>query len=180
MGFLKPQTETIIHYVSSGIPGYMEGELYCESPGALRATFESIDPPSAPKSFCVFKPISHFSEDEEPLFVSFFSRPEPLCGLHQLVFYVTNDPEVVASPWGAACGSLVAWPMRYLKKNQTRAVIGGWDVSARKFFSNDELSFTVPYNLFEQMIRRFEESFLTKKQWILVQKKIERSRNAWK
>ncbi|MBN2420646.1 MAG: DUF169 domain-containing protein, partial [Deltaproteobacteria bacterium] len=26
LGFLKPQTETIIHYVSTGIAGYMEGE----------------------------------------------------------------------------------------------------------------------------------------------------------
>jgi len=32
LGFMKPQTETIIHYVSTGIPGQMEGELYCDSP----------------------------------------------------------------------------------------------------------------------------------------------------
>jgi hypothetical protein len=30
------------------------------------------------------------------------------------------------------------------------------------------------------MINRCDESFLTKKAWGLVQKKIERSRNAWK
>jgi hypothetical protein len=29
LGFMKPQTETIIHYVSTGVPGYMEGECYC-------------------------------------------------------------------------------------------------------------------------------------------------------
>jgi len=66
-----------------------------------------------------------------------------------------------------------------LRGNQTKAVLGGWDVSARKFFANDELSFTVPYALFEQMINRYEESFLTKKAWGIVQKKIERSRNVW-
>ena len=179
LGFMKPQTETVIHYVSSGIPGYMEGEFYCESPDALRSTLESIDPPSATKPFCVFKPLTQFLADEEPLLVTFFTRPEPLCGLHQLAFFVTNDPEVVASPWGPACGSLVTWPMKYLRGNQTKAVLGGWDVSARKFFANDELSFTVPYPLFEQMIERYEESFLTKKAWGLVQKKIERSRNVW-
>jgi uncharacterized protein (DUF169 family) len=179
LGFMKPQTETVIHYVSSGIPGHMEGEFYCESPDALRSTFESIDPPSATKQFCVFKPLTQFLPEEEPLFVTFFTRPEPLCGLHQLAFYVTNDPEVVASPWGPACGSLVTWPMKYLRAKQTKAVLGGWDVSARKFFANDELSFTVPYPLFEQMIARCEESFLTKKAWGTVQKKIERSRTAW-
>lgn len=180
LGFMKPQTETIIHYVSSGIPGHMEGELYCESPDALRHIFETIDPPSAPKPFCVFKPISQFLSDEKPLLVAFFTRPEPLCGLHQLASFVTNDPEVVKSPWGAACSNLVTWPMKYLKSNQIKAVLGGWDISARKFFANDELSFTVPYMMFEQMVTRFEESFLTKKSWAVVQKKNQRSRAAWK
>lgn len=180
LGFMKPQTETIIHYVSSGVPEQMEGEFYCGSPDVLRDVFETIDPPSAPKPFCVFKPISQFLADEEPLLVSFFTRAEPLCGLHQLAFFVTNDPEVVQSPWGAACSSLVTWPMKYLKNNQTKAVLGGWDISARKFFANDELSFTVPYVMFEQMISRCEDSFLAKKNWSVVKKKIERSKNAWK
>ncbi len=180
LGYMKPQTDTIIHYVSSGIPHHMEGEFYCESPEALGETFEAIDPPSAPKPFCVFKPISQFSSDEEPLLVVFFARPEPLCGLHQLAFFVTNDPEVVTSPWGAACSDLVTWPLKYLQNNQTKAVLGGWDISARKFFANDELSFTVPYPLFEQMLARSDESFLSRKNWAVVQKKIARSRNVWK
>ncbi|MGD9732632.1 MAG: DUF169 domain-containing protein [Desulfamplus sp.] len=180
LGFMKPQTETIIHYVSSGVPEQMEGEFYCGSPDVLRDVFETIYPPSAPKPFCVFKPISQFLADEEPLLVSFFTRAEPLCGLHQLAFFVTNDPEVVQSPWGAACSSLVTWPMKYLKNNQTKAVLGGWDISARKFFANDELSFTVPYVMFEQMIIKCEDSFLAKKNWSVVKKKIERSKNAWK
>lgn len=180
LGFMKPQTETIIHYVSSGVPEKMEGELYCGSPDVLRDVFETIDPPSAPKPFCVFKPISQFSADEEPLLVSFFTRAEPLCGLHQLAFFVTNDHEVVQSPWGAACSSLVTWPIKYLKNNQTKAVLGGWDISARKFFANDELSFTVPYIMFEQMVIKCEDSFLAKKNWSVVKKKIERSKNVWK
>ncbi len=179
LGFMKPQTETIIHYVSSGIPEQMEGERYCESPDSLRHIFETIDPPSASKPFCVFKPISQFSDDEEPILVAFFTRPEPLCALHQLAFFLTNDPEVVQSPWGAACANLVTWPMKYLKNNQTKAVLGGWDISSRKFFANDELSFTVPYIMFEQMIMRFEDSFLKNKNWSVVQKKVERSKKAW-
>ncbi|MBN2125820.1 MAG: DUF169 domain-containing protein, partial [Deltaproteobacteria bacterium] len=44
LGFMKPQTETIIHYVSTGVPGRMEGECYCDSPDELRRIFEEIDP----------------------------------------------------------------------------------------------------------------------------------------
>jgi len=98
---MKPQTETIIHYVSSGVPEQMKGERYCDSPDELRRVFEQIDPRPASGKYCVVKPLSLFSPSEEPELVSFFTRPEPLCGLHQLAFFVTNDPEVVVSPWGA-------------------------------------------------------------------------------
>ncbi len=179
LGFNKPQAETIIHYVSSGISGQMEGEHYTDSPDSLRKIFDYIDPVPAAKEYCVFKPISQFSDNETPLLVSFFSRPESLNGLHQLATFVTNDPEVVASPWSAACGSLAVWPLHYLQKGQNRAVIGGWDPSARKFFKPDELSFTVPFGMFKQMLHQYKESFLMTKTWENVHKKISKSRKTW-
>ncbi|NOX32364.1 MAG: DUF169 domain-containing protein [Deltaproteobacteria bacterium] len=180
LGFNKPQAETIIHYVSSGIPGRMEGEHYCDSPDNLRKILKFVDPVPAAKEYCVFKPVSLFSEGETPLLVSFFTRPESLNGLHQLAAFVTNDPEVVASPWSAACGSLAVWPLHYLEKGQNRAVIGGWDPSARKFFKTDELSFTIPFEMFTKMLARYKDSFLTTKTWKNVHKKINKSKKAWK
>ena len=179
LGFMKPQTETIIHYVSTGIPDQMEGELYCDSPDELRRIFEHIDPRSAPRKYCVIKPLSLFEDNQEPELVAFFARPETMCGLHQLATFVTNDPEVVTSPWGAACTNLITWPLKYLTKGENKAVLGGWDPSARKFFNTDELTFTVPYDMFGQMVKRFGESFLTTKTWATVQKKIARSNQAW-
>lgn len=116
MGFNKPQLETIIHYVSTGI------------------------------------------------------RPAT---------FVTGDPLCVVSPWSAACGSLVAWPMYFQARGENWAVLGGWDISARKFFKGDEITLTVPLSMFEQMVARYRESFLMKKPWATVKKKIERSRKVW-
>ena len=99
MGFNKPQAETIIKYVSTGIPHWTEGENYCESPDELRRIFEYVDPRPAPHTYCVVKPIRNFSADETPELIAFFTRPESLCGLHQLAAFVTNYPEVVASLW---------------------------------------------------------------------------------
>ncbi len=178
-GFLKPQTETIINYVSTGIHGWTAGEYYCESPAALKAIFEFVDPRPAPKPYCVIKSVSAFSAAETPELVSFFCRPETLCGLHQLAFFVTNDPGVVVSPWSSGCGSLLAWPQKFLDQGKHRAVVGGWDPSARKFYKTDELSFTVPLKMFQDMIDRFEESFLKTDTWSTVQKKIHRSKRAW-
>jgi uncharacterized protein (DUF169 family) len=179
LGFNKPQLETIIKYVSTGIPNWTEGELYCDGPEALGRIFDYADPRTAPGKYCVVKPVSAFSGDESPELVVFFTRPEPLCGLHQLAAFVTNDPEVVASPWGAACGNIAAWPLHYLQKGLNKAVLGGWDPSARKFFKTDELSFTVPFQMFRDMVERHGESFLTTKTWSTVQKKIARSQKAW-
>lgn len=179
LGFMKPQTEFIIHYVSTGFPGRMEGELYCDSPDRLREIFQLIDPRPAPKRFCAVKPLSLFAPDEEPELVAFFARPEALCGLHQLAAFVTGDPEIVASPWGAGCANLIPWPLKYLSQGKERAVLGGWDPSARKFFKTDELSLTVSRSLFLQMLGRSGESFLGTKTWSIVRKKIERSRKIW-
>ncbi len=179
LGFMKPQSEAITHYVSTGIPDGMEGEFYCDSPDEFRRIMESIDPLPAPAKYCVAKPLSLFTRDEKPDIVAFFARPESLCGLHQLATFVTNDYEAVASPWGAACTNLVTWPYKYLAEGKNKAVLGGWDPSARKFFKTDELSFTVPYNMFEQMLKRYTESFLMTPTWSTVKKKIERSNEAW-
>jgi hypothetical protein len=73
----------------------------------------------------------------------------------------------------------VVWPLHYLSKGITKAVVGGWDPSARKFYKTDELSFTVPYQMFIDMLSRFDNSFLKTDSWATVQKKIQRSKKCW-
>lgn len=182
LGFMKPQTETIINYVSTGSP-YMEGEFYCGSHDELARVFGEIDPVPAPGRYAVVQPLSLYGKgegpDEEPRLVSFFARPESLAGLHQLAFYLTNDPEVVASPWAAACSGLFTWPMRYEALGKVKAVVGGWDPSARKFFRPDELSFTVPAAMFKDMLDKWQDSFLVHKAWKNVQVKIAKTKRVW-
>ena len=179
LGYNKPQLEAIVHYVSVGIPGYMEGEHYFDSPEKARRFYATIDPPPASRRYCVFKPISHFERHETPLLVSFFARPEVISGLHQLAMFVADDLEAVQSPWGAGCSNLVAWPLHYLSEGKNKAVLGGWDPSCRKFLKTDEITFTVPYAMFEQMLLRWQDSFLTADAWETVMKKIERSKKTW-
>jgi uncharacterized protein (DUF169 family) len=180
LGFLKPQLEFITHYVSTGIPNVMEGECYLDSPAAVRRFFEVLDPRPAPAQFCVFKQLSLFTPDETPEVVIFFARAETISGLNQLATFVTNDFEAVASPFGAGCSNLVAWPLKYLERGQLKAVLGGWDPSDRKFLKPDEITCAVPREMFERMVKRWRDSFLTKDTWKTVRKKIELSRKAWK
>lgn len=179
LGFLKPQLDTIAYYVSTGIPGRLEGEHYFESPEVSRNFFHTIDPRPAPARFCLFKPISLFGEDESPELVIFFSRPESIAGLNQLATFVTNDFEAVSSPFGAGCSNIVTWPLKYLAQGKLKAVLGGWDPSDRKFLKPDEITFTVPFEMFTRMVNRWPESFLKTATWEVVRKKAARSRKVW-
>lgn len=178
MGFQKPQLESIIGYVSTVDMG-RESEHYCASPDVLRRIFNDVDPEPVPGKYVVFKPMETLSETDQPVLACFFARTEAMAGLHQLATFVTNDPEVVASPWSAGCGGLVAWPLHYLAKGRERAVLGGWDPSARKFYKTDELSFTVSAKMFQQMLALYEQSFLTRHAWQGSLQKIQRSKRAW-
>ncbi len=179
LGYLKPQLETIVHYVSTGIPNILEGECYLESPAVTRRFYETLDPRPAPAQFCVFKPLSQFTADETPEVVIFFARAESISGLNQLATFVTNDFEAVQSPFGAGCANILTWPLKYLERGQLKAVLGGWDPSDRKFLKPDEITFAVPNEMFRRMAGRWPESFLTKQAWASVRKKIELSRKKW-
>ena len=179
LGYLKPQLNFITYYVSSGIPDQMEGERYLESPEVTRDFFTTIDPRPAPARFCVFKPVTQFKPTEQPELVIFFARPEVVSGLNQLATFVTNDFEAVYSPFGAGCSNIVTWPLRYLAQGKLKAVLGGWDPSDRKFLKTDEITFTVPFEMFQRMVNRWPESFLTTRTWQMVRKKIDRSSKAW-
>ena len=180
LGFLKPQLEFITHYVSTGIPNVLEGECYLESPEVTRRFFETLDPRPAPAHFCVFKPLSQFTPEENPEVVIFFARGEVIGGLNQLATFVTNDFEAVMSPFGAGCSNIVTWPLKYLEQGRLKAVLGGWDPSDRKFLKPDEITFAVPWEMFARMVTRYRDSFLTRPTWALVRKKIELSRKVWK
>ncbi|MFA9613293.1 MAG: DUF169 domain-containing protein [Deltaproteobacteria bacterium] len=179
LGFLKPQLDFITYYVSTGIPDQMEGEHYLESPEVTRDFFNTIDPPPAPARYCVFAPVTQFKKETPPELVIFFARAEVISGLNQLATFVTNDFEAVYSPFGAGCSNIVTWPLRYLAQGKLKAVLGGWDPSDRKFLKTDEITFTVPFEMFQRMVNRWPESFLTTKTWAMVRKKINRSRKAW-
>ena len=125
LGYLKPQLNAIVHYVSTGVPNVLQGERYFSSPDAARTFYETMDPRPAPRRFCIFKPLSMFTGSEQPEVVIFFARPEAISGLHQLAVFVTRDLEVVMSPMGAGCANIVTWPLKYMEQGRLKAVLGG-------------------------------------------------------
>lgn len=179
-GLCGPYLETNVYYVSTGIPGTpIEGEHYLPSVESMRAFIEDSTPPPATGKYCVTKPLEQFNDAALPLVVVFFARPEVLAGLFSLACYAAGSHEAVASPFGAGCSNIIAWPLIYQQRGLERAVIGGFDLSARKFMKTDELSFAMPLALYQKMLEAMEASALTRHTWQGARKKVLKSKRAW-
>lgn len=179
-GLYRPYLETNVLYVSTGIPGTpMEGEHYLPSPESMRTFMEDSLPPAATGAYCVIKPLAQFTEAQPPLVVVFFARPEALNGLFSLACYAAGSHLAVASPFGAGCTNIIAWPLIYQQRGEERAVLGGFDLSARKFLKADELTFSIPLPLYRKMLDVMEHSALPRQTWQGVRNKVRRSARAW-
>jgi hypothetical protein len=169
-----------VHFVSTGIPGTsFEGEHYMPSPESMHVFMKDCAPPPATGKYCILKPLDQFDGKEKPLVAGFFARPEVLTGLFNLTTYAVGDHNAVVSPFGAACTSFIGWPLAYERRGLERAVLGGFDVSARKFMKPDELTFAVPFRLYEKMLACMEASSLTRHTWEGNRKKVSKSKRAW-
>lgn len=177
----KPNIRFIEHYVTTGFEETpIHGERYLPSPEAMRTFLDKVDPREAPGKYCLFKPLSLFTGDEKPEFVIFFARPEVLSGLFTHTTFTTGEVDSVASPFGAGCTNLIAWPLHYQEKGEEKAVLGGFDPSARKYMKTDELTFTVPWSLYQKMLKTLPDSiFNVDGEWKTVRKKVKRSAKTW-
>lgn len=179
-GMYRPFLDMNVHYVSTGVPGTpIEGEHYLPSPESMRAFMEDTLPPEPTGKYCIIKPLELFKDGELPLVVNFFVRPEVLTGLHSLAGYAAGSHLAVVSPFAAACGAIIAWPLVYQQRGEEKAVIGGFDPSARKFLKTDELIFSAPLPLYHKMLDVMGTSALTRETWQGVRKKVRRSQRVW-
>ena len=167
--------------MTMGFPGSpIHGERYLPSPEAMQKFLTEVEPREAPGKYCIFKPLSLFSGDEEPEFIIFFARPEVMTGLCTHTAFTTGDAHAVESPFGAGCTNMISWPLYYKEKGEEKAVIGGFDPSARKFMKTDEMTFTVPWSMYKKMLAAMPESmFNVDGAWKEVRKKVARSARAW-
>ena len=100
------------------------------------------------------------------------NRPDVLAGLFTLAGFDQAETLSTIAPFASGCGSIVHYPMLEAKKNDPKAVLGMFDVSARPCVQKNTLSMAIPFKKFCNMIDYMEESFLITKSWMKVQKRI--------
>lgn len=172
LGFETETGPNFEYFLSHGIEGRMEGERYKKTPEIVRELTRKAPSFEAPGRFIVFKRWDKLTEEDEPQVVIFFAHPDVLSGLFTLTGFEEAEPDGVIAPFAAGCGSIVLYPYMEKDRDRQRGVIGMFDVSARPFIPQDQLSFAVPINKFQRMVADMDESFLITRSWERVSKRL--------
>jgi uncharacterized protein (DUF169 family) len=172
LGFTEGIMPNFEYFLSSGIPGELEGERYCKSPDLVREIYDRMPAFQAPGRYIVFKRWDNFSDTDEPEVIIFFAEPDVLSGLFTLYRFDEVDRDIVYAPFGSGCSTIVQYP--YLEKDalHPRAVIGMFDPSARPYVPRNTVSFSFPMKKLVSMIENMDESFLITDTWKQIQKRI--------
>ena len=159
------------YFLSTGIPGSVEGERYKKTPELVEQVMKGWGEFKAPAGNIVFKRWDLLEIDDEPEVAIFFARPDVLSALFTLANF--DEPENrVFTPFGAGCSSIVQNPYMEKEKDAPGCIIGMFDISARPFVERDILTFAAPMKKFRKMVSNMDESFLITRSWEKVKKRI--------
>jgi uncharacterized protein (DUF169 family) len=165
LGFTEKIMPDFEYFLSCGIPGKLEGERYKKSPELVKDFIQKAPVFKAPGRFIVFKRWDKLEESDNPEVVIIFARPDVLSGLFTLAGFDMAGIDGVYSPFGAGCATIVQYPYLEIGSSRPRSIIGMFDVSARPFVGEDELTFAAPMKKFVTMIENMDESFLITGSW---------------
>lgn len=174
MGFFETPMPNIEYFLSCGIPGEMEGERYIKTPQRAKEYFTKMIPRRAPATYCVFQPMEQFQKGTVPEVVVFFASPDLLSGLFTLTNYALERTDAVHAPFGSGCGTILSYPLKEVGKEQPRATLGMFDVSARPMVEKDTLTFSMPYSIFLKLLENVSGSFLQTESWKRVFRRIQK------
>jgi uncharacterized protein (DUF169 family) len=171
-GYAPRPRANIAEFLSHDAKG--EGERYKKNPEIAERAIASSPPFPAPAANLIFKRWDRLTEADHPTVVIFFATPDVLSGLFTLAGYdVADNESAVIAPFGAGCASIVKYANHEGSKENPRAILGMFDVSARPYVPANVLSFAVPMKRFEVMVGNMDESFLITESWQKVETRIE-------
>ncbi|MFA5405611.1 MAG: DUF169 domain-containing protein [Ignavibacteria bacterium] len=149
-----------------------EGECYIKTPELALKFVENMPMRNIKEKFVTFKPLELLNLTDKPEMVIFLVNPDQLSALVVLSNYDREDNMNVIAPFCAGCQSILFGYAEEEKENP-KATIGFFDISARKYIDKNLLTFTIPFKMFRKMESNVEKSFLTKEQWLGLNKRNE-------
>ncbi|NLW07810.1 MAG: DUF169 domain-containing protein [Clostridia bacterium] len=153
--------------IAAAMPALAEGEGYYKSPEVVKKIMQNQPRLEVSTKYVVFKPLDKVTMAETPDVVVFLVYPDQLSALLVLANYEgENDNHNVIAPMGSGCSTIGVIPYAEGNSSSPRAVLGLFDISIRKHFDKNVLSFAIPFKLFKIMEGNVEGSFLGKEEWL--------------
>ena len=151
------------------VKNFLRGERFMKSPKQVKKFVELLPIVNIPKKYVVFKPLPEVDKKDKPVVISFVANPHQISALVTLSYYETENLHNVIVPKGAGCHQIGIFAYRESESKSPRAVMGLTDLFARetirKRLGEDVMTFTVPFNLFQEMEGNVEGSFLQEETW---------------
>jgi hypothetical protein len=165
LGFSNKLRHNFEYFLSYGIPGEMEGERYIRTPEMVKQLVLDMRQMEAGAKYIIFKRWDHIAAEDEPAAAIFFAKPDVLSGLFTLANYDQVMGDGVTAHFGSGCGTIIHQSWIENEKENPRALLGMFDVSARPCVPANVLSFAVPIKKFRRMVSYMDESFLITESW---------------
>ncbi len=173
LGFQDTIFEGIEFFLSNKDDFWRPCERFIQNPGLAKTLIDNIHPVKPSKQYLVIKPLEDFSDEEEPESVLFFVNADQLSALVFLSHYdAPGSNDRVLAPFASACMALVTLPLKMARKNEQKAVIGLFDISARTRMPNDLLSFALPYSFLKKLAVFLPESFVITHNWNTIKERL--------
>ena len=112
----------------------------------------------------VFAPLSRWNEIGAPDIIYIFAKPDQLSALVTMLGSHNGEALNTIAPFGSACQSIV-YAVDQIEKERPMAIMGLFDISQRYDDLKDFLSLTIPYTLWEELIKVLDKSCLTTNSW---------------
>lgn len=103
--------------------------------------------------------------------VYIFANADQISALVTMQGFYNGKAVNTLAPFGAACHSIV-YAVEQMDKEEPYAIMGLFDISQRSATIKDYLSITVPYKLWENMVKGLDTSCLTTHSWRNIEKRL--------
>ena len=143
------------------VPGFVSlKEKYKKTPEMVVDYVNGLGMNRAEKPYLNFIRIDKAESFEGIEGIFFYATPDILAGLCGWAFFDINEPDAVVSRFGSGCSTVVSMTVVENARQGHRCFIGLLDPSVRPWVGKDELSFTIPFSRFTQMMETMKDCFL--------------------
>jgi hypothetical protein len=163
-GFSKKAPKGLAFFLTKGRDGFFggRGERFKKDGRTLGKMFKEpgrVKHPEGSK-YIVYQQLRKIPSDVKVEFVLFFANPTKISELVMLSNYAHHKTNLVRAPAGSGCMSVLNFPLQLAEEPEPDAVLGYWDLFARRFMPKNVLTFVIRPWFAKDLAEDIPESFL--------------------